>query len=267
MICVFSKLHLLAYRSDVTKTPPPPVTRSTSCCTPVHLSRVLMELRDLLRFRHCSRTIYTLVYPAGPAWLRCPVCGQVVRLSLTEAPVRIRTPITDGHRAACSFLITSQHGAAGFSELNRSELHVGISNSEGSVFSYTESGIQCQLVGWEQSIIIPLVAPGNDSLCFRTVWDKHLRKFSHLNTWTADRFQEEREFGSCCYGFALSFINHVMRSEGSEPISRECFTSQYVLPRMEVASRYLSVHQHICLHGYYSTSESQGPGTTQSLVF
>lgn len=114
MICVFSKLHLLAYRSDVTKTPPPPVTRSTSCCTPVHLSRVLMELRDLLRFRHCSRTIYTLVYPAGPAWLRCPVCGQVVRLSLTEAPVRIRTPITDGHRAACSFLITSQHGAAGF---------------------------------------------------------------------------------------------------------------------------------------------------------
>ncbi|GAA6233085.1 MKRN2 opposite strand protein-like [Lates japonicus] len=211
-----------------------------------------MEFRDLLRFRHCGRTVYTL---HGPAGLRCPVCGLAVRLGLMEAPIRIQTPFRDGHRTTCCFLITSRHGAAGFSEENESELHVGISNSEGVVFSYTESGVQRQQQGWELSIVVPLVAPSNNSLSFRTLWDEQLETYSRLKTWMADRFQEQREFGSCCYGFALSFINHVMRPEGSQPISRERFTCWYVLPRMEMTSRYLSVYQHICQHGYYSTTE------------
>ncbi|XP_029007784.2 MKRN2 opposite strand, tandem duplicate 1 [Betta splendens] len=213
-----------------------------------------MERRDLLRFRHCGLTVYVLDESAGPALLLCPLCGQAVRFSLTEAPVRVRTPVRDGHRAACSFLITSQHGVAGLSEENDSELHVGISSSRGLVFSYTELGVQCQKVGWEQSIVVPLLSPGDDSLRFRTLWDKHLETFSGLNIWTADRFQEQREFGSCCYGFALSFVNNVMRSEGKGLISREHFTSQYVLPKMEMASRYLSMYEHICQHRYYCTS-------------
>ncbi|KAM7421785.1 hypothetical protein PAMA_010033 [Pampus argenteus] len=215
-----------------------------------------MELGDLLRFNHCRRTVYTLdalAAPAAPASLRCPVCSQEVRLGLVEAPVRIRAPVRNGHRASCCFLMMSQQGAAGFREENESELHVGISNSAGVVFSYTEGGVTCQQQGWEQSIIIPLVAPSNRIRSFMMLWDKHLEMFAHLDTWAPDRFQEEREFGSCCYGFALGFINHVMRSQGHQPISRELFTAQFVLPRMETTSRYLSVYQQVCRHGYYST--------------
>ncbi|XP_029358808.1 MKRN2 opposite strand, tandem duplicate 1 [Echeneis naucrates] len=215
-----------------------------------------METGDLVRFRHCGRTVYTLGSPAG---LWCPACGLAVRLGLMEAPVRIRIPLRDGHRTACCFLITSRFGAAGFSEENESELHVGISNSKGVVFNYTESGIRCQQQGWEQSIVIPLVAPSNDSLSFRMLWDEQLETYSRLNTWTAARFQEQREFGSCCYGFALSFINHVMKEEGKQPISRERFTSQYILPRTEATSRYLSVYQHVCQHGHYMTGDGDGP--------
>ncbi|KAK2861564.1 hypothetical protein Q5P01_001097 [Channa striata] len=244
---------------DKNKAPPTPVTPATSCFAPVLLSGVPMGFGDLLRFRHCDRTIFTLGEPVDPAGLRCPICRQAVRLGLMEAPVRIHAPIRDGHQTACSFLITSQLGAAGFSEENESELHVGISNSKGVVFSYTELGVQRQQEGWEQSIIVPLVAPGDDTLSFRMLWDQQLETFSNLNTWTGDRFQEHREFGSCCYGFALSYINHVMRSEGKEPITREHFTSQYILRRTEAASQYLSVYQHVCLHGYYSTAESHGP--------
>ncbi|XP_044205635.1 MKRN2 opposite strand, tandem duplicate 1 [Thunnus albacares] len=207
-----------------------------------------MELRDLLRFSHCGRTVYTL------DGLRCPVCGQAVHFGLTEAPVRIRAPVRNGHRASCCFLMTSQQGPAGFREENQSELHVGVSNSAGVVFSYTEGGVTCQQQGWEQSIIVPLVAPSNRILSFTTLWDKHLEMFAHLDTWTPDRFQEEREFGSCCYGFALGFINYLMRSQGHQPISRDCFTAQFVLPRMETTSRYLSMYQHVCRHGYYSTA-------------
>lgn len=70
-----------------------------------------MDVRDLLRFRHCGQTVFTLDAAAG---LRCPVCTQAVRLGLAEAPVRIRAPISDGHKSACCFIITSRFGAAGF---------------------------------------------------------------------------------------------------------------------------------------------------------
>lgn len=57
----------------------------------------------------------------------------------------------------------------------------------GVVFSYTESGVQRQQQGWELSIVVPLVAPSNDSLSFRTLWDEQLETYSRLNTWTAGR--------------------------------------------------------------------------------
>ncbi|XP_061899236.1 MKRN2 opposite strand protein-like [Entelurus aequoreus] len=206
-----------------------------------------MELGDLLRFTHCGKTVFTLADAAG---LWCPVCGQKVRFALSDAPVRIRSPIRDGHHASCCFLVTSQGGTASLSEEKDSELHVGISSSDGLVFSYTEFGVQRQVQGWEQSIIIPLVAPGNHISDFKRKWDTQLGEFAALDIWTPDRFQEEREFGSCCYGFALGFINRVMTLQGKQSISRECFTSHYVLPRIESASRYLSVFHHVRRHGY-----------------
>lgn len=74
-------------------------------------AKELMEVRDLLRFEHCSRTVYKLEDPAG---LRCPVCGVVVRSGLMEAPVRIQIPVGNGHRAACCFLIACRDGVGGF---------------------------------------------------------------------------------------------------------------------------------------------------------
>ncbi|KAM3843035.1 MKRN2 opposite strand protein-like [Diretmus argenteus] len=209
----------------------------------------------MLRFSHCGNIIYTFDrlmtsrrdLPSNTG--RCPVCRDVMRLGLLDAPVSVPSPFINGHQAPCCFLIASQQGALQLREQNDSELHVGISNSEGVVFSYTESGVQRQQQDWEQSLAITLVAPGNLSLNFRKYWDRQLEKFASLDTWTPQRFAEDRDFGSCCYGFALSFINQLRRSEVTDPISRDAFTSQYVLPRMKTASKFLSVYQHISQHG------------------
>ncbi|XP_077386789.1 MKRN2 opposite strand, tandem duplicate 1 isoform X2 [Festucalex cinctus] len=189
----------------------------------------MMELSDLLRFSHCGRTVFTAPSPAG---LRCPECDQAPRFSLAEAPVRVRAPVVNGHRTSCCFLVTSRHGADGLSEEANCELHVGISNSEGVVLSYTESGVRRQQHGWEQSVAVPLVAPGD---CIPN-WDTQLDRFAAMDTWTPDRFEEQREFGSCCYGFALGFINQLMMSQGKQPITRQRFTTDLVLPRLEAAS-------------------------------
>ncbi|XP_051932099.1 MKRN2 opposite strand, tandem duplicate 1 [Hippocampus zosterae] len=208
-----------------------------------------MELGDLLRFSHCGRTVFTVAdaAPAPAGLLRCPECGLAPSFSLAEAPVRVRAPVVDGHRTSCCFLVTSWHGLDGLSEETDCELHVGISNSQGVVLSYTESGVQRDQNGWEQSIVVHLVSPGN---CIPN-WDTQLDHFAAMDMWTADRFEEQREFGSCCYGFALGFINQLMMSQGRQPITREHFTSHLVLPRVEAATKYLAVFRHVCRHGYW----------------
>lgn len=59
--------------------------------------------------------------------------------------------------------------------------------SAGMVFSYTESGVQRQQCGWEQSVAVPLVAPGNQSSSFRRRWDVLLEEFACQDTWTPHR--------------------------------------------------------------------------------
>ncbi|XP_056128941.1 MKRN2 opposite strand protein-like isoform X2 [Lampris incognitus] len=239
----------------------------------------------VLRFGHCGRNIYTFndldPEPDQPASsqvreppARCPVCHEPVSFGLVDAPVLVLPPFSNGHDATCAFVVACQLGPAFISEQSNTELHVGITNSTGVVFSYTELGVQSQTHGWEQCLTVPLVAPdncsssliatsnntalqeppGNTSVSFRKYWDSQLEMFASLNTWTPDSFLVEREFGSCCYGFALGFINHLRRLEGQEPVCPDAFTLRHILPRMAASSKYLSLCQHIRQHGYYSTA-------------
>ncbi|XP_057702497.1 MKRN2 opposite strand, tandem duplicate 1 isoform X2 [Corythoichthys intestinalis] len=209
----------------------------------------LMDLRDLLRFSHCGRTVWTAADAASAGPLRCPECGRTPSFPLAEAPVRVRAPVVDGHRTSCCFLVTSREGADGLSEDRDCELHVGISNSQGVVLSYTESGVLREQQGWQQSAAVPLVAPGESI----PEWDERLERFAATDSWTPSRFEEQREFGSCCYGFALGFINQLLMSQGKRPISGENFTRDLVLPRVRAASGYLAVLRHVRRHGYWAS--------------
>ncbi|XP_077459469.1 MKRN2 opposite strand, tandem duplicate 1 [Stigmatopora argus] len=211
-----------------------------------------MELVDLLRFSHCGRTVWTAT-PATPATpLRCPECGRAPRFPLAEAPVRVRAPVVDGHRTSCCFLVTSREGADGLREDNDCELHAGISNSRGVVFSYTESGVRHERRGWHQSVAVTLVAPG----WWVPDWDERLERFAAEDGWTASRFEEPREFGSCCLGFALGFVNCLLASRGERPVDQRRFTRDLVLPRVRAVSVYLTALHHVRRHGSWSIPAS-----------
>ncbi|KAG9260358.1 MKRN2 opposite strand protein [Astyanax mexicanus] len=206
--------------------------------------------RAVVKFRHCGRDIYTFADPqAGTGTGLCPVCQQPPVLGLLDAPVALPGPFSSGHRAPCAFLIGAREGPRSLGEWNDSELHVGISNSAGLVYNYTLSGVQIDEQGWEQCVCIQLIPPWRDSLV--DSWDKELQLFSSLPTWAAERFHEEREFGSCCYGFALSFINHMRSVDGKDSLSRDEFTSRHVLPRIKLASMFIRVYEEILQNGFY----------------
>ncbi|XP_073681645.1 MKRN2 opposite strand, tandem duplicate 1 [Garra rufa] len=134
-------------------------------------------------------------------------------------------------------------------EWDDTEIHVGLSNSEGLVYNYTLSGVRRDDRGWEQCVCIQLCPPGRHEL--RESWDRELEQFSTSPEWVSERFDEEREFGSCCYGFALTFINHMRSLDGKVSLSRDEFTGSHVLPRMKTVSLYISIYHAILQHGFY----------------
>ncbi|KAJ7994389.1 hypothetical protein DPEC_G00248780 [Dallia pectoralis] len=204
----------------------------------------------VLKFDHCGKRIYTFDRNRLEADnCRCPICQELMRFSLIEAPIIVPSPFINGHKVPYAFLIGSSQGPAFISELLNSEIHVGVTNSQGVVYSYTSSGVLNQDHGWEQCLCVPLVAPGGTGC--ETLWDNKLEQFSLLPNWSPDRFEEEREFGSCCYGFALSFLNQLRRSESRDLISRNEFTLQHVLPCVKRATKYITIYQEIYQHGFY----------------
>ncbi|XP_076865730.1 MKRN2 opposite strand, tandem duplicate 1 [Brachyhypopomus gauderio] len=217
--------------------------------------------KTVIKFRHCGRDIYRFsdqnntscsLYKQHQSCAEsklCPICHESLVFGLLDAPVAIPGPFANGHHVSCAFLLGAKDGPSSLRESHESELHVGLSNKKGLVYNYTLSGVRTDAHGWEQCVCVQLVPPCRDAL--RDSWDAELRAFSSLPTWAPELFYEEREFGSCCYGFVLTFINHMRSLDNQRPLSRDEFTGTHVLPKMKQASMYINVYEKILQGGFY----------------
>ncbi|XP_074692760.1 MKRN2 opposite strand protein isoform X2 [Strix aluco] len=137
----------------------------------------------ILRVRHCGADIFCRRAPP-----RCPACGRPLRgAGLLAAPVRLPCPFRHGHRQPCAFLLRPSAGTFLGGYDGKSDLHVGITNSNGVVYNYNEEGIHRSESGWEQCISIPLVQP--DMFGLLQQWDKLLEEFSVGEAWLPHRRQ------------------------------------------------------------------------------
>ncbi|XP_009864869.1 PREDICTED: MKRN2 opposite strand protein, partial [Apaloderma vittatum] len=127
-----------------------------------------------------------------------------------------------------------------------SDLHVGITSSNGVVYNYTEEGVGRAETGWEQCISIPLVQP--DVFWLLQQWDELLEEFSAGEAWLPHRYNEHDHN---CYTYALAFINSVLTAQGKRQMSKSEFTERFVIPQTKKASKYMTVHQALTAHDFY----------------
>ncbi|NWI25196.1 MKROS protein, partial [Sula dactylatra] len=128
----------------------------------------------------------------------------------------------------------------------KSDLHVGITNSNGMVYNYNEEGIQRAETGWEQCISIPLVQP--DAFGLLQQWDTLLEEFSAGEAWLPYRYEEHDHN---CYTYALAFINSVLTAQGKQQMSKSEFTEKFVIPQTKKASKYITLHQELTANDFY----------------
>ncbi|XP_060095846.1 MKRN2 opposite strand protein [Heteronotia binoei] len=196
----------------------------------------------LIKISHCKKDIF---FPYVPKY--CPLCGQSVSCRrLEEAPVSIPSPFVNGHREKCSFLLKPTSGTFLRGYDGDSDLHVGITSTNGLVYNYSETGINRGEHGWEQCINIPLVQP--DMYALLKQWDTYLEQFSATEIWLPYRYEEHIHN---CYTFALTFINCVLSAQGKQQMNKSEFTEKFVIPRTRKASKYITVYKEVCKNGFY----------------
>ncbi|XP_058421348.1 MKRN2 opposite strand protein [Diceros bicornis minor] len=213
--------------------------------------------KPLIKFTHCKKRIYSFRVPRC-----CPLCQQDMgSRKLEEAPVSISHPFTNGHQEKCSFLLRPTQGTFLREYDGRSDLHVGITNTNGVVYNYTAHGVQRDETGWEQSVSIPLLQPGMFGLMDQ--WDKYLEDFSTTGAWLPHRYEEDHHN---CYSYTLTFINCILTTEGREQLDKAEFTEKYVVPRTRKVSKYITLYRAIEVRGFYVVDDpdqetSSAPGS------
>ncbi|NXI35708.1 MKROS protein, partial [Galbula dea] len=201
-----------------------------------------MAAAAILRVRHCGLDIFCRQAPS-----RCPACGRSLRgAGLAAAPLRLPSPFRHGHRQPRAFLLrpTAGNFLGGYD--GKSDLHVGITNSNGLVYNYNEEGVHRDETGWEQCISIPLVQP--DMFGLLQQWDQLLEEFSVGEAWLPHRYEEHDHN---CYTYALAFINNLLTAQGKEQMSKSEFTEKFVIPQTKQASKYITLHQELAANDFY----------------
>ncbi|XP_058488272.1 MKRN2 opposite strand protein-like isoform X1 [Solea solea] len=199
---------------------------------------------SVIRLSHCQKNIFCFSVPE-----RCPSCGDELRGSrLQEAPVSLPSPFTNGHKSSCCLLIAPAHDNLHRDFDGTSDLHTGISSTQGLVYNYTQSGVRRDQSGWEHCVSVPLVRP--DMFHLMDQWDQYLGRFSEGPMWDPvwHRFNEDNHN---CFSFCLNFINSVLAVEGRSSLSRDAFTHNFILPRMRRVSKFTTLYQHIQRQQYY----------------
>ncbi|EHB09576.1 hypothetical protein GW7_06111 [Heterocephalus glaber] len=205
--------------------------------------------KPLIKFNHCKRSIYSFGVPGC-----CPLCREALgSAELANAPVSISNPFTNGHQEKCSFLLRPTQGTFLREYDGKSDLHVGVTNTNGVVYNYNGLGVQQDKTGWEQSLAVPLLQPG--MLGLQDQWDRYLEDFSACGAWLPHRYEEDHHN---CYSYTLTFINCILATEGKEKLDKSEFTEKYVVPRTRVASKYITLYRAIEEHGFY-TVDHAGP--------
>ncbi|KFO27463.1 MKRN2 opposite strand protein [Fukomys damarensis] len=205
--------------------------------------------KPLIKFNHCKRSIYSFGVPRC-----CPLCQEALGLAeLANAPVSACSPFTNGHQEKCCFLLRPTQGTFLREYDGKSDLHVGITNTNGVVYNYDGRGVQRDRTGWEQSLAVPLLQPG--MLGLQDQWDRYLEDFSAHGAWLPHRYEEDHHN---CYSYTLTFINCILATEGKEQLNKSEFTEKYVVPRTRLASKYIVLYRAIEEHGFYAI-EHGGP--------
>ncbi|XP_060069977.1 MKRN2 opposite strand protein-like [Ylistrum balloti] len=194
-------------------------------------------------FQHCDRTQNILCFSIP---LICPLCGR----STTETESRIPpyvlpSPFVQAQKHPFAIIIKPTLGTFLQNYTDASNLHIGLTDSQGVTFDYDEEGVNINAPGWDQCVSIEMIQTSGD---FSSEWDLTLRRLSKSDLWTKYRYHED-EYN--CFDFVIQFLWKVRLHHVNPALrSKSALCQELVVQQTRRAGQYISIYRHIHSHGY-----------------
>ncbi|XP_013398927.2 MKRN2 opposite strand protein [Lingula anatina] len=197
------------------------------------------EDHPIFCFQHCSRdeNILCLSLPN-----HCPLCSRDLQTTqMLIPPFRLTYPFQCAIKSPCSVVIRPTHGSFLRDYTNSSNLHVGITNTKGSVYDYDEGGLHVHSPTWTstETLTIPVIQT-NDTMWSHT-WNIRLEQWAMQQQWTADRYNDTHHN---CYDFVLGFLQYMGLDKCLPCASnRTEFCAKMIVPKTTAAAKYISLYR------------------------
>lgn len=173
----------------------------------------------------------------------CKFCHcSLLKSELEILPFRVPYPFKRSSVEYNTIVIKPTFGDFLNNYENSSDLHIGVTDSEGFVIEYDLNGLKrSKAHSWEQCLSIKILQPMTSSL--KNYWDNILYKNVSKCCWTKERYDAE---SYNCYSFVLSFLQSLHLKE-LEPYvcDKVIFCQHYVCPQARVAAKYISIFRQL----------------------
>ncbi|KAL3891616.1 hypothetical protein ACJMK2_003871 [Sinanodonta woodiana] len=194
---------------------------------------------DIRCFQHCQREVNILCFRVPDF---CPICKADVRKSASRIPpYLITSPFTNAAQTQYSVVIKPTIGTFLRDYTNQSNLHVGVTDSHGTVYDYDEDGVNINSQGWEKCVVLELTQHISGEFMKR--WDEKLLGFSQHSDWTKYRYDES---SWNCFDFVIQFLQALGMDQVYPQIrNRSSFCQDFVQPKTYKAAQYITLYRDI----------------------
>lgn len=221
---------------------------SSSSVTPPGRSSPSMP--HIICFEHCDKKVFSSsVLPS-----HCPTCHtDLFDCDLKIPPFVVPSPFKRAQDYPCSIVVKPTKGDFLTDYMNKSNLHIALTNSSGFVMEYDQKGIhRDRTLDWNQCLVInlheadPVGADIVQDPDWGEYWDLCLDTVLASPFWITENYNEDDHN---CFAFILAFLRTLKQNPFSSwASSRVDFCQRFVLPKTVMAGKYIMLYRKLRDH-------------------
>ncbi|XP_048781185.2 MKRN2 opposite strand protein-like [Ostrea edulis] len=203
------------------------------------------NIPDVMCWQHCEKLTNILCFSVPPV---CPLCRQNTSTSPSRIPpYKVLSPLSRAGESPVSLVVKPTVGTFLRDYDNSTNLHIGVTDTKGTVYDYDEDGVHVGVSGWEQCLVISLSNRGLAPHIIQ-VWDATLQHIANSKMWTKSNYIEDRHN---CFDFVIAFLRQVGFSrENLSAGSRSAMTHDIILPQMSKVTQYITIYRNVERNSY-----------------
>lgn len=199
----------------------------------------------IICFEHCEKKVFSsLCLPR-----QCPTCStDLLDCDLKIPPFVVPSPFKRAQDHPCSIVVKPTKGDFLNDYINKSNLHIALTNSAGFVVEFDQEGVhRDRTLEWNQCLVInlqeadPMGADIVQDPDWGEYWDLCLDTVLSSTSWTRDNYNEA---DNNCFAFVLDFLTTLKQNPFSGwAQSRVDFCQRFVLPKTVMAGKYIMLYR------------------------